>query len=190
MTTKKASKTIKGAPKKPVTSISSKGTKAKIIPNVTRIDIGCGSSEQKYKDCFGIDVNPDYKPDLLHNCDAGIPLASNSLDFINSDNSLEHFRNPYLVLSECYRCMKSGATMRLVVPNCQYFPLLFINLVMDLNKFWHWYMNLSFKKGRSIHFTLYTPHLAQMICEDIGFTVVKRKGFLYSKEIMLILKKP
>jgi len=161
----------------------------KMIKGVKRIDIGCGNADQKYKDCYGIDVNKEYKPDLLHNCDEGLPFPDISLEFINSDNSLEHFKNPYFVLKECHRCMKKGATMRLVVPNCQYFPLIFINAVMDLNRFWHWYMNLAFKKGRSIHWTLYTPHLIQMVCTDIGFEIVKKKGFLYSKEILLVMRK-
>ena len=160
-----------------------------IIDNVNRIDIGCGKPHQCYKDCFGIDINESYKPDLLHNCDNGLPFTDESLDFINSDNSLEHFRNPYFVLKECYRALKKGGTMRLVVPNCQYFPLIFINLIMDLNKVWHWYMNLPFKKGRSIHFTLYTKHLIQMVAKDVGFKIVKTKGLLYSLEIMLFLEK-
>src|SRR3989338_4265525 len=161
----------------------------KIIQNATRVDIGCGMPAQKYKNCFGIDVNPDYNPDLLHNCDEGMPFADQSLEFINSDNTLEHFKNPYFVLKECYRCLRKGGTMRLVVPNCQYFPLIFINIIMDLDKFWHWYMNLSFKKGRSIHWTLYTKFLIQKVARDVGFRINKTKGWLYGKEVTLILEK-
>jgi predicted SAM-dependent methyltransferase len=161
----------------------------RIIKDIERVDIGCGKPSQKYKGCFGIDLNPEYKPDLLHNCDDGFPFPNNSLKFVNSDNSLEHFRNPFFVLKECHRALKKGGKMRLVVPNCQYFPLIFINMVMDLNWFWHWYMNLPFKKGRSYHFTLYTKHLIKMVATDIGFRIKEEKGWLYSKEITLILEK-
>ena len=161
----------------------------KNIDEVTKIDIGCGAPHQRYKDCFGIDVNKKYKPDLLHNTDEGLPFGDNTLEFINSDNSLEHVKNPYFVLEECYRTLKRGGKMRLVVPNCQYFPLLFVNIIMDLDKFWHWYMNLSFKKERSFHWTLYTKFLIQKVCRDVGFKIKKTKGWLWGKEITLYLEK-
>lgn len=160
------------------------------LGDVRRIDIGCGLPEQKYPDCVGLDVNPDYQPDLLHNADGGLPFTDEQLDFIHSDNSLEHFRNPHFVLRECLRTLRPGGEMRLVVPNCQFFPLVLLNLVYDINKFWHWYMNLPFKKGRSVHFTLYSKHLVTQVTEDVGFQVVSAKGFLYSKEITLELRKP
>lgn len=160
------------------------------LSDVRRIDIGCGSPDQKYGGCFGLDINPDYEPDLLHNADNGLPFADGQLEFIHSDNSLEHFRNPHFVLRECLRTLEPGGEMLLVVPNCQYFPLVLLNLVYDLNRFWHWYMNLPFKKGRSVHFTLFTKHLAMQMAEDVGFQVVRSKGWLYSKNITLQLRKP
>mgnify|MGYP003963505185 FL=1 len=156
---------------------------------VTKIDIGCGMPDQKYKDCFGLDVNPDYNPDLLHNCEEGLPFEDSSLEFINSDNSIEHVKNPYFVLQECYRCLKSGGTMRLIVPNCQYFPLVIINLFFDLDKFWYWYMKRKFKQGRSIHYVLLTKHLTKQLVEAAGFRIKKVKGKLYSKEIKFLLEK-
>ena len=158
-------------------------------PIIKRIDIGCGRPNEKYKDCFGIDINDNYQPDLLHNCEVGIPFSDASLEFINSDNSLEHFLNPYFVLQECYRVLKSGGRMRLVVPNAQYFPLVIVNIFFDLSKFWSWYMNLSFKKGRSVHYTNYTKFLIEIFVKEVGFEIIKVKGRLYSKEIFLELKK-
>lgn len=156
---------------------------------IKRIDIGCGRQNEKYKDCFGIDINAGYQPDLIHNCEAGIPFSNASLEFINSDNSLEHFKNSYFILQECYRVLKSGGRMRLVVPNAQYFPLVIVNIFFDLSKFWYWYMNLPFKKGRSIHYTNYTKFLIEMFVKDVGFKIINSKGRLYSKEILLELKK-
>jgi len=160
------------------------------LREVRRVDIGCGKPEQKYESCFGIDVNPDYHPDLLHNADEGLPFEDNQLEFIHCDNALEHFRNPHFVLREFLRTLRPGGEALVVVPNCQYLPLLAVNMVYDLNRAWHWYMNLPFKKGRSIHWTLYTKHLITQVAEDVGFQVVERKGRLYSKEITLRLRKP
>lgn len=160
------------------------------LRDVRRIDIGCGKPDQKHPGCFGLDVNPDYKPDLLHNADEGLPFEDGQLEFIHSDNSLEHFRNPHFVLRECLRTLQPGGEMLLIVPNCQYLPLVFLNLIYDLNRFWHWYMNLPFKRGRSVHWTLYTKHLITQVAEDVGFQVVERKGMLYSKNITLRLRKP
>ena len=159
------------------------------LKGVKRIDIGCGMPNQKFKDCFGIDINLEYKPDLLHNCEEGLPFADKSLEFINSDNSLEHFKNPYFVLEECYRSLKKWGKMRLVVPNCQYFPLVFINLFYDIDKFWHWYMNLKFKKERTVHYVLFTKFLISKLAKEAGFKVKSVKGGLYSKEIKLMLQK-
>jgi hypothetical protein len=75
-------------------------------------------------------------------------------------------------------------------PNCQYLPLVFLNVFFDINKFWHWYMNLPFKRERGVHFTLYTKHLAMQVTEDVGFQILSTKGFLYSKEVTLHLRKP
>ena len=160
-----------------------------IIKNVKRIDIGCGMTHQKCSNCIGIDVNPNYNPDILHNCDEGLPFDDNSISFINSDNSLEHLKNPYFVLSECYRVLVNGGEMRLVVPNCQWFPLLFVNLIMDIDWLWHKWMNLPFKRERGTHWTLYTRFLITKIVKDIGFKIKQRKGSLYSKKITLIMGK-
>ena len=155
-----------------------------------RIDLGCGAPHQKYAGCIGIDANPQYTPDILLDADHGLPFADNTLDFINSDNSLEHFRNPHFILRECLRVLRPGGDVRLILPNCQYLPLGILNLFYDINKFWHWYMNLPWKRERSVHFTLYTKHLAVQVAEDVGFQVTKAKGLLYSKEITLLLRKP
>jgi len=160
-----------------------------ILNNVDRVDIGCGASEQRYSGCFGVDINDDYHPDLLHNCDDGIPLQTESVSFVNSDNSLEHFKNPYFVLKECYRILKPGGTMRLVVPNCQWFPLIFVNMFLDLDWLWHQWMHSPMKQERGLHWTLYTRFLITKVAIDIGFEVSERRGFLYSKEIELSLIK-
>lgn len=162
---------------------------AEELNRIKRIDIGCGFSEQKYNNCYGIDVNSDCSPDLVHNVDEGLPFSTGSLEFINIDNSLEHFKHPYFVLEECFRCLERNGKMRVVVPNVQYFLTICLGLFYDIDKYFYWYMRLPVKKERSVHYFLFTKHLIKRLAEEIGFKVVKVKGFLYSKEIELLLDK-
>ncbi|MGH7896656.1 MAG: methyltransferase domain-containing protein [Candidatus Binatia bacterium] len=157
---------------------------------VERLDIGCGKPAEKYPGCFGIDVNPVVRPDLLWDCDRGLPFADETLTFINSDNSLEHFKHPYRVLEECHRCLLRGGRMRLVVPNAQYFPTLLLSFVCDVDRYFFWYMRLPHKRERGVHYTLFTRHLIERIAGEIGFMVIRSRGFLYSKEITLELERP
>ncbi len=157
---------------------------------VKRVDIGCGTPEQRYRDCFGVDLNASYRPDLVWDCDQGLPFDDEALSFINADNCLEHFKHPYFVLEECYRCLARGGSMRVVVPNVQYFPTLLLGLVYDIDRYFFWYMQLPHKRERSVHYTLFTPFLLHRLVTEIGFVVRQRRGFLYAKEILLELEKP
>ena len=154
------------------------------------VDIGCGNQQQKCPGCIRIDINSDYKPDYLHDCNDGLPMfENNSVDFVNTDNGLEHFVNPYYVLQECYRVLKSGGEMRVVIPNVQYLPILIVSPFVDILSFWNWYMRLPWKKERGVHYWLFTKHLILLIVKNVGFEVVECKGRLYSKEIKLRLMK-
>ena len=157
---------------------------------VTRVDIGCGTRAQTFRDCFGLDVNPSCEPDLVWDCDRGLPFADDSLEFVNADNSLEHVKHPYFVLQECHRCLRPGGTMRLVVPNVQYFPTLLLALVYDIDRYFFWYMRLPHKRARGVHYALFTPHLIRRMATEVGFAVRRSTGFLYSKQILLDLQKP
>lgn len=147
-----------------------------------RLDIGCGSPDQKKERYTGIDVNPDYKPDILHNCDEGIPFKSDSVYAIWMDNSLEHFVNPSFVLKECHRVLKKEGVLEIKLPNLQYFPVLFAMFFGDVQFLWNKWMNSKYKTGRSQHYTLWTPEVLRLQLEHYGFGVVYTKGWLYSKE--------
>lgn len=49
----------------------------------------------------------------------GLPLQSNSYDYIFSEHTLEHLmpNDALQMLSECYRVLRPGGTLRLVVPD-------------------------------------------------------------------------
>ena len=114
------------------------------INTIKYVDAGCGYPHQRYiyndTRCFGLDVGAQCKPDLVYDLEKGLPFEDGQLEFINSDNNLEHVRNPFFLLTEFNRCLQKNGTARIVLPNCQYFPLLFINLVFDLDRAWEKYM--------------------------------------------------
>ncbi len=159
------------------------------LRGVERIDIGCGAPGERYDGCFGLDLNPRYEPDLVWDCDLGLPFADGSLSFVNSDNSLEHFHHPFFVLEECYRCLRSGGRMRVVVPNLQYLPTLLLGFVCDVDRYFTWYMRLPHKRERTIHQSLFTQHTIRRMATEVGFEVLRQAGFLYSKEVGLELGK-
>ena len=169
---------------------SGRPTPTHIPTDVRRVDIGCGAPEQRFRDCYGVDVNPDYEPDLVWDCNKGLPFADDSLDFINSDNSLEHLWHPAFVLQECYRCLRPGGGMRLIVPNLHYLPTTLLALVYDVDRYFYWYMRLPHKRARGVHQALFTKSLTRRMCKAAGFEIVSSKGFLYSKELAFELRKP
>ena len=153
------------------------------------IDFGCGNPTQKYKDCYGVDINFNYKPDIVANLEKNLPFRSNSVDFINSDNSLEHTKNPYSVLKEFHRILKPKGQIRIVIPNGQYFLLLPLHFLFDIMKFWNWYMNLPWKKERTIHYVYFTKYLIELLVQESRFKIVKTKGFIFSKNIEILAQK-
>jgi predicted SAM-dependent methyltransferase len=81
------------------------------------LHLGCGS---KYLTGFvNIDANPFHKIDLWLDVRNGLPFRSNSVDSIYSTHMVEHFYPDELlhILRECFRVAKSGAGVRLIVPN-------------------------------------------------------------------------
>jgi len=81
------------------------------------LHLGCGP---KYLNGFvNIDANPFHKIDLWLDVRNGLPFRSSSVDSIYSTHMVEHFYPDELlrILRECFRVAKSGAGVRLIVPN-------------------------------------------------------------------------
>jgi predicted SAM-dependent methyltransferase len=83
------------------------------------LHLGCGT---KYLPGFvNIDANPFNKVDLWLDVRNGIPFPSDRIDSIYSTHMFEHFYPDELqkLLRECYRVLKPGGGIRLVVPNLE-----------------------------------------------------------------------
>ncbi len=81
------------------------------------LHLGCGP---KYLDGFiNIDANPLHSVDLWLDVRNGLPFPSNSVDSIYSTHMFEHFFEAELrrILRECFRVLKPGGGVRLIVPN-------------------------------------------------------------------------
>jgi len=81
------------------------------------LHLGCGP---KYLAGFlNIDANPFAKTDLWLDVRNGLPFPSDSVDSIYATHMFEHFFDDELrrLLGQCFRVLKAGAGIRLIVPN-------------------------------------------------------------------------
>jgi len=81
------------------------------------LHLGCGP---KYLSGFvNVDANPFQKTDLWLDVRCGLPFASESVDSIYATHMLEHFYHDELaaLLSECFRVLKPGGGIRIIVPS-------------------------------------------------------------------------
>jgi predicted SAM-dependent methyltransferase len=82
------------------------------------LDIGCGTRTIS-KDIYTLDIDPKVEPDILASGD-NIPLPDESVDYINSIHSFEHFPDPVKTLKEWLRVLKKGGYIGIVHPDVDY----------------------------------------------------------------------
>lgn len=82
------------------------------------IELGPGKSKQRPA---GIGLNPKADPtaDIFHDLNFGIPLPSESVDFIWSNQVLEHIKRENFIslMNDLFRVLKPGAKMEHFVPH-------------------------------------------------------------------------
>lgn len=83
---------------------------------VRKLNIGCGPYPQA--GYINIDINPRQKPDVVRDVRKGLPFDSDSADEILASHFLEHLTADEMLdlLEECYRVLKGGARMVILVP--------------------------------------------------------------------------
>jgi SAM-dependent methyltransferase len=80
------------------------------------LDIGSGP--RKLPGSVSIDINPDNKPDFIHDLDTyPWPLKDNDYDIVHCSHCLEHLNNPIKAFEEMYRACKPGGTIKIIVPH-------------------------------------------------------------------------
>lgn len=80
-----------------------------------KLDLGTGN--KKPKGFITLDIRKETKPDIV--CDLEkdkIPFDDNSVDFIRASHILEHIRNFFYMMNECYRILTPKGLMEVTVP--------------------------------------------------------------------------
>jgi predicted SAM-dependent methyltransferase len=91
------------------------------LQNKEVLDVGAGyhpiSKGLKTKKTICLDGVKDYHPDICCNIDKGIPLKNNSVDVIIAGEFLEHIFNPFKLLREFSRVLRSKGEVVVSTPN-------------------------------------------------------------------------
>jgi hypothetical protein len=146
----------------------------------TRLNLGAGT---KRKDGY-LSVDIYGEPDIKWDLNIGLP-TNVWLNAVWMDNSLEHVKNPYKLLSQIYISMYDGGILEIILPNTQWFPLLILGWFVDIHWFWNWWMSLPWKKNRGKHYNLWTPYTIRLTLQTIGFKIIKTKGWYLSKQFYI-----
>ena len=102
---------------------------AKEVSGLKKLNLGCGN---RYHTAW---TNIDFKPAdgkvLAHNLLQGIPFNSESFDVIYHSHLLEHFpkADAPKFLKECFRVLKPGGIIRVVVPDLEQIAKYYLSLL-------------------------------------------------------------
>ncbi|HKO21524.1 MAG TPA: class I SAM-dependent methyltransferase [Candidatus Eisenbacteria bacterium] len=84
------------------------------LPDV--LDLGCGLA--KHPGAFGVDHDPDVRPDLVHDLDRPpLPLPSDHFQTVYCQDVLEHIQDIEAFLGEIHRICKKGARVHIRTPH-------------------------------------------------------------------------
>lgn len=86
------------------------------------LDLGGGDASLYRKtlangvDYHSVNIDPDIKPTYLVKPGEALPIEDNSFDTCISLNTLEHVYDPYFLISEMHRIVKTGGNVHITVP--------------------------------------------------------------------------
>ena len=83
------------------------------------LNLGCG--RRYFEDWVNLDFVSSDPSVVAHDLTKGIPFANNSFDVVYHSHVLEHFSkaDASTFIHECYRVLKKGGTIRVVVPDLE-----------------------------------------------------------------------
>ncbi|HSW65485.1 MAG TPA: methyltransferase domain-containing protein, partial [Dissulfurispiraceae bacterium] len=99
------------------------------VPQYNLLNLGCG---QRYHSGW---TNVDFKANscevIAHDLGKGLPFDSNSFNVVYHSHLLEHFSKEYAFtfLKNCFRVLKSGGIIRVVVPDLETIARLYLLLL-------------------------------------------------------------
>ena len=74
-----------------------------------------GTGDKKLPGYLNVDANPEVHPDLVLRIPP-LPFGDDSIDEIHASHFLEHVSELVELMDECFRVLKSGGIMSIVVP--------------------------------------------------------------------------
>ena len=100
----------------------------KLKSHQQRLNIGCG--RQYHHDWINLDLETDDPNVLRHNVIHGLPFAENHFDVIYHSHILEHLKpeNGANLMDECYRVLRPGGVLRIVVPDLERIASLYLEM--------------------------------------------------------------
>jgi len=90
------------------------------------LNLGCG--ERYHGDWTNVDIVASGPDVLVHDLDTGVPFDDNSFDAVYHSHVLEHFskERASVFLEECFRVLKPGGIIRVVVPDLETIARLYL----------------------------------------------------------------
>lgn len=81
------------------------------------LELGCGPADKRMQGFYGLDIDPELKPDIVCDLEEGIiPLPSDICKYIWMDYILEHLSNVGDIMQEIWRVGINGAMVYIGVP--------------------------------------------------------------------------
>lgn len=97
------------------------------------LNLGCG--QRFHDDWINIDFSSENERIISYNLLAGIPFGENEFDMVYHSHLLEHFskKQGENFMKECYRVLKPGGIIRVVVPDLEQIVKEYINILKRIN---------------------------------------------------------
>jgi len=90
------------------------------VIDVGSAQIGNSETYKKFFDgweYFGVDVDQKDNVDVVMTGEYEIPLPDNFADLLITGQCIEHVRNPFKLMAEAVRCLKTGGYVICIAPN-------------------------------------------------------------------------
>ena len=93
------------------------------------LNLGCGN--RYHPEWVNVDFHSTGPGVIAYNLNKGLPFEDNSFDVVYHSHLLEHFPKSHAVpfLKECYRVLKNGGIIRVVVPDLEQIIRCYLNLL-------------------------------------------------------------
>jgi|LakMenEpi03Aug12_release.lakeMendotaPanAssembly.Ray.scaffolds.fasta_scaffold22915_2 SAM-dependent methyltransferase len=180
--------------------------RAHSIQSKQYLDLGCGWKTHPHM----INLDWQWHPEIDLCWDVaskGIPLRDGFLSGIYSEHCLEHHPPQVILflLAECYRCLRPGGVLRLILPDAQQYITTYQALINGQSHVSFPYpadiawngisspllgVNRIFYQDRDSphgHCFMFDNHLLNAFLSRVGFTSIQEKGFREGVDSQLLL---